>query len=303
MNYNCFLKDVTQRVCEAVSGTMTVEVGAVAKNNGVTLDSLMIHRPGETVCPNIYINPLYEQYLNGATVDQIVERILLTYRSAVPAAEIDPDALLNPEIILSQVVYRLVNYEKNERLLEDIPYKPVLDLALIYYVMVHTEEFGDGAIMVRNDLLAYYNLTKEEVDRAAKENTARLLPADFMGIRELMREMGEIIGVKSYKDLSLEEEAVASPLYVLTNRQRLFGAYYMTDESLLSEISRKLDSDLFLIPSSVHECMVVPTEIWEEKDTLSDMVREINHTQVSEQDFLADTIYRYNAGEKRLVVA
>ena len=77
----------------------------------------------------------------------------------------------------------------------------------------------------------------------------------------------------------------------------------MTDESLLSEISRKLDSDLFLIPSSVHECMVVPTEIWEEKDTLSDMVREINHTQVSEQDFLADTIYRYNAGEKRLVVA
>lgn len=303
MNYNCFLKDVTQRVCEAVSGTMTVEVGAVAKNNGVTLDSLMIHRPGETVCPNIYINPLYEQYLNGATVDQIVERILLTYRSAVPAAEIDPDALLNPEIILSQVVYRLVNYKKNERLLEDIPYKPVLDLALIYYVMVHTEEFGDGAIMVRNDLLAYYNLTKEEVDRAAKENTARLLPADFMGIRELMREMGEIIGVKSYKDLSLEEEAVASPLYVLTNRQRLFGAYYMTDESLLSEISRKLDSDLFLIPSSVHECMVVPTEIWEEKDTLSDMVREINHTQVSEQDFLADTIYRYNAGEKRLVVA
>ena len=303
MNYNCFLKDVTQRVCEAVSGTMTVEVGAVAKNNGVTLDSLMIHRPGETVCPNIYINPLYEQYLNGATVDQIVERILLTYRSAVPAAEVDPDNLLNPEIILSQVVYRLVNYEKNERLLEDIPYKPVLDLALIYYVMVHTEEFGDGAIMVRNDLLAYYNLTKEEVDRAAKENTARLLPADFMGIRELMREMGEIIGVKSYKDLSLEEEAVASPLYVLTNRQRLFGAYYMTDESLLSEISRKLDSDLFLIPSSVHECMVVPTEIWEEKGTLSDMVREINHTQVSEQDFLADTIYRYNAGEKRLVVA
>ena len=303
MNYNCFLKDVTQRVCEAVSGTMTVEVGAVAKNNGVTLDSLMIHRPGETVCPNIYINPLYEQYLNGATVDQIVERILLTYRSAVPAAEIDPETLLNPEIILSQVVYRLVNYKKNERLLEDIPYKPVLDLALIYYVMVHTEEFGDGAIMVRNDLLAYYNLTKEEVDRAAKENTARLLPADFMGIRELMREMGEIIGVKSYKDLSLEEEAVASPLYVLTNRQRLFGAYYMTDESLLSEISRKLDSDLFLIPSSVHECMVVPTEIWEEKDTLSDMVREINHTQVSEQDFLADTIYRYNAGEKRLVVA
>lgn len=303
MNYNCFLKDVTQRVCEAVSGTMTVEVGAVAKNNGVTLDSLMIHRPGETVCPNIYINPLYEQYLNGATVDQIVERILLTYRSAVPAAEIDPETLLNPEIILSQVVYRLINYEKNERLLEDIPYKPVLDLALIYYVMVHTEEFGDGAIMVRNDLLAYYNLTKEEVDRAAKENTARLLPADFMGIRELMREMGEIIGVKSYKDLSLEEEAVASPLYVLTNRQRLFGAYYMTDESLLSEISRKLDSDLFLIPSSVHECMVVPTEIWEEKDTLSDMVREINHTQVSEQDFLADTIYRYNAGEKRLVVA
>ena len=303
MNYNCFLKDVTQRVCEAVSGTMTVEVGAVAKNNGVTLDSLMIHRPGETVCPNIYINPLYEQYLNGTTVDQIVERILLTYRSAVPAAEIDPETLLNPEIILSQVVYRLINYEKNERLLEDIPYKPVLDLALIYYVMVHTEEFGDGAIMVRNDLLAYYNLTKEEVDRAAKENTARLLPADFMGIRELMREMGEIIGVKSYKDLSLEEEAVASPLYVLTNRQRLFGAYYMTDESLLSEISRKLDSDLFLIPSSVHECMVVPTEIWEEKDTLSDMVREINHTQVSEQDFLADTIYRYNAGEKRLVVA
>lgn len=303
MNYNCFLKDLTQRVQERVADGMTVEVRPAVKNNGVVLDSMMIRRPDDMICPNIYLNPLYERYLDGVGMDQVVENILATYRCATPALDVDPDDLLNQGILRSQAVYRLVNYERNARLLEEIPHKQFLDLALIYYAMVHTDELGDGAIMVRNEMLEQYDMTIEELDEAAKENTVRLLPADFLRITDLLREFGEKSGANSYSEIALEEESDISPLFVLTNRQRQFGAYYMTDTDLLSGISRKLNSDLYLLPSSVHECMIVPAGMWEEADSLSFMVKEINSTQVSEDEYLADTVYRFCCREKTVVIA
>ena len=303
MNYNCFIKDITQRIRERVSDDCTVEVKQVRKNNGVMLDTLTICRPQETASPNIYLNQIYEAYLEGVPVERAVEEILGVYRCAMPALEIDPDQLINADIIRNHVVYRLINQERNAHLLEEVPYKPILDLALIYYVMVHSEELGNGAVMVQNHFLEYYNLTQEEVDEAARRNTPKLLPADFLRISDLLREFGEKSGAQSYSEISLEEESSAAPLFVLTNRTRQFGAYYMTDSEVLSGIADKLNTDLFLLPSSVHECMVVPAGKWEDAGELASMVREINRTQVLADEYLSDTVYRFNREDESLVIA
>ena len=303
MNYNCFVKDITQRVREQVSDEYTVEVNPARKNNGVMLDSMIIRRPDDVVCPNIYLNHIYQRYQEGLTMEEAVDSILSAYRRSAPALEIDPDSLISPEIIRRQVVYRLVNYGRNAALFGDIPHKQVLDLALIYYVMVHHENLGNGAIMIRNEFLDQYKMTKEEVDEAAKENTPKLLPADFLRITDLLREFGEKSGAHSYTEIALEEESYSTPLYVLTNKSRQFGAYYMTDTDILSGISRKMDTDLYLLPSSVHECMVVPASMWEETDSLACMVREINSTQVSDDEYLADTVYRFRRQTNCLEIA
>ena len=303
MNYNCFLKEITQRVRERIYDGCTVEVKPVRKINGLTIDCMTIRRPSDLVCPNIYMNQIYEQYQNGCSIDQAADNILRTWQHASAAAKVDADLLLSSSIIREQVVYRLVNYEKNLTLLEEIPHRKILDLALIFYVLVHTEEMGDGAIMVRNDFLDYYSVTHKELEESALKNTRKLLPADFLRITDLLREFGEKSGAYSYKDLTLEEESSQASMYVLTNTARLFGAYYMTDLKILHQIAESLNTDLYLLPSSVHECIVVPEAVCEAPEDLACIVREINHTQVWAGEYLSDTVYRFRDEGRCLEIA
>ncbi len=307
MNYNNFLKDITQRVTEKMGEGYEVEVQPTKKNNGVLLDSMMIRRVDELICPNLYLHHYYEMYLDGLDMDEISDRVISAYRDAMPLFPIDPESFVTKESVRKNVVYRLINYEKNEKLLEEIPHKWFLDLALIYYVMVHADEIGDGAIMVNKKILEHCELSCEELDLAAQENTSQLLPADLVTITDLLREFGEKAGVQSYSDLSLEEELEEEtsdcPLYVLTNKERHYGAYYITDMDVLSGIARKLGSDLFILPSSVHECMVVPSSCWDDPHCLAEMVQDINRTQVTQEEFLADTVYRFDSEKKSLEIA
>ena len=303
MDYTSFVKEIERKVREQVPDSCTVEVRPVRKNNGVMLDSIMIRRPKELTCPNIYLNQIYDAFREGMTMDQAAECVLQTFRSASSALKMEADQLISQSIIREQVVYRLINFEKNRELLGEVPHKTVLDLALVYYVMIENEQIGRGAIMVQDQFLKYYDIPADELDKAAAENTPKLLPADFIRISDLLREFGEKTGAYSYSEISLEDEACAAPLYVLTNRARQYGAYYLTDTEVLSEISRKLDSDLYLLPSSVHECMVVPVNSWQDPEDLAQMVWEINREQVSADEYLADSVYRYSRGEGSLKIA
>ena len=150
MNYSCFLEEITRRVKERLPEEYEVTVRPVRKNNGVMQDTIMIRRPSTPLCPNIYVQQIYRRYLDGMTMEQAEEAILQTYHNASSVLQIDAEELINQEIIRNQVVYRLVNRERNQSLLEEIPYKPFLDLALIYYVIVENEEMGTGGILVRN---------------------------------------------------------------------------------------------------------------------------------------------------------
>ncbi len=303
MNYDCFLKDITQRVTEKFGESYDVAVQPTKKNNGVIFDTMTIRRVDELVCPNLYLQQFYEMYLDGLGLDDVTDRIVQSYHEAIPMIPIDPETLVTPEAVRENVVYRLINYEKNKGLLEDIPHKQFLDLALIYYVMVHTGEIGEGAIRVNRPILDHCELSEDEIDLAAMENTRNLLPADLVKITDLLREFGEKAGVQSYSDINLEEESSEAPLYVLTNKARHFGAYYMTDMELLSGISEQLESDLYILPSSVHECMVVPVKCWDDPAGLSAMVQDINCTQVTAEEYLADTVYRFDSRNKNLFIA
>lgn len=303
MSYSGFLKEVELRVSEQMGDGYDVQIQSMKKNNGVRLDSIVIRRVDELICPNIYLRQFYEQYMNGVSLEEICDQIIAGYEDAIPAAPIDPKKLISPESVRENVVYRLINYEKNAVMLTEIPHRQFLDLALIYYVMVCAGEIGDGAILVNKNIVQYCGMSLEEIDLAARRNTRKLLPADFIKITDLLREFGEKAGVESYSDLTLEEESSDMPLYVLTNKERQFGAYYMTDMDVLSEISMKLEGDLYILPSSVHECMVVPAVCWNEPKSLAMMVQDINRNQVSDEEYLADTVYRFNCEDSTLSIA
>ena len=100
--------------------------------------------------------------------------------------------------------------------------------------------------------------------------------------------------VKSaFFDIELEKDTEDSFMYIATNSMRLNGANVVFYDSLLKTFSELIKSDFYIIPSSIHEVMLVPNSSLELKE-LKEMVYSINRTALMEEEFLSDNVYYYN---------
>ena len=73
-------------------------------------------------------------------------------------------------------------------------------------------------------------------------------------------------------------------------------------EDALSELCEKIGTDLYILPSSVHEVIAVSSELGT-PDELSQMVREVNGSQVAPEEQLSDHVYKFEAATKKLSLA
>ena len=99
-----------------------------------------------------------------------------------------------------------------------------------------------------------------------------------------------------------ETETVFSsiPMYFITNQYSLYGAGVILYPKVLSELAEKLNSDLYLFPSSIHESGVILANEDNDPKRLIDIVREVNKSTVDKEDYLGDNIYLYKRDTKEL---
>ena len=262
ITYDEFLSLIEEQVSELAGDEYSVRIIPVRRNNGVMLDSMLITKPGDMICPNIYLNAFYDCYQEGMSIPAAAERIMIQYRSTMPGVRIDIEELLSRDAVCGNVVYRVVNRSRNEDILKDIPHRDFLDLSLVYYVIVRNDQIGEGAVLVHREHQKLWKISDDELDLAAKENTRRLLPPDVVSIAKMLGELSEKM-----------------------------------------ETGTKEDDDLYILPSSVHECMIVPYRYEDDPEDLGKMVREINRTQVDEEEFLSDCVYYYDRVLDRVEIA
>lgn len=89
------------------------------------------------------------------------------------------------------------------------------------------------------------------------------------------------------------------PVYVLTNEETYLGAgLIVIGEVVVSLLKKFNNSDFYIIPSSIHEVLVIPAGAFQMSESeMLDMVKEVNRTQVSEEDFLADHVYKVSSAD------
>lgn len=291
MTYFQFIQAVEAKMKEVLNGDITVSIYTAGKNNGVKRQGISIAQKGINVSPTIYLEEYYEQFLNGFTIEHIVSDIHKIYQEVRLKKSWNEENISTFEAIEGKVVYRLVNYEANEKLLEEIPYVPYLDLAIIFYVMLEFNDFGTAGMLIRNEHLEMWNVPQEVIYHKACENTWRLLPVEFHTMKDVLDELQQGI---TYTGENI--------LYVLTNQIRSFGASVILYDGCLEMIGKYLGDNYFVLPSSIHEVIIVP----EKKAPwggvgLSEMVQEINRTQVDDEDVLSDYAYYYDCEKKKLL--
>ena len=198
-----------------------------------------------------------------------------------------------------RIIYSLVNYEMNKEMLEQMPHRKFLDLAVTYSVAVCLPDgMGIATVRIRNQHMEMWGIGVDELETCAKENTPRLLGWDFMKLYSLI---SDIVG---NPDTSIPgEENLADQMYVLTNHKKIGGASCILYPGLLEMIAEDLGANLCILPSSTNEVIIIPNNADVDMAYLRKMIREINAKELERMEILSDHAYVYDRKEARLSAA
>ena len=262
----------------------------VTKNNGVTLDAVSIREKDSFVSPNIYINGYYDQYMStdDVSISAIAKKIHNTFMEGNQYKNLDINDFLDFEKARKGIVYKLINYEMNKERLKDMPYVRYLDLAVVFYYIFTDDTEDMASVQITTDHIERWGTTLEEINEIAMQNTPNILEPYVKDMMDILKSHMNIVDFDAWKS-----DADYIPMYVISNKRGVNGAACLMYPGLLSDLSERLDCDLYIIPSSVHELIMVPTDSTEYRERYNEMIKYVNETQLPETDILSDHVYFY----------
>jgi hypothetical protein len=136
-----------------------------------------------------------------------------------------------------------------------------------------------------------WGITADDLYVLADENTPKLLNYDLRSMTDVLKEM---LDESDHSGITDDPSQSLCSMYVLSNRHKLNGSSCMLYPGLLKRFADKLQSDLFILPSSVHEVIILPATDGHSHEELDEMVREVNRTQLSREDVLSDHAYVFS---------
>lgn len=288
MSFEEFVAAAENRLQEEVSGDVTVRLLSAQKNNNVKRNGVLFLKEGELLSPTIYLEEYYEKYRQGMSLTDITFSIIALYKELHDEPFWLSKDMACYEEVREMIAYRLINQERNLDILHDIPYKPYLDLAVVYYLLLEIGENGSASALIHREQMEMWGVTEEELHEEAIHNTVELLPMEFKGIDTVIRSLAGLEET-GMKDLLPEDL-----MYVLSNCICNYGAAAILYEGVTEKIADLLDDSYYVLPSSIHELIIVPGRNQMDAQTLETMVREINETQVGEEEILSNHIYYYD---------
>lgn len=294
MEYQTFKEELCRILQKRTEGKKKVILQQVEKNNGVVLDAVVLQGEREQVLPTIYLEELYEIYEQGVHLEQIAAHVLCEEEKWKEEVEFSLEEFEDYTRARTRVFYKLVNYQMNESMLKRVPHIRYLDLAVVFYYRVEQEHFPGGSVLIHNNNLVTWGISKSQLMKDAAFNTSRKLPYRFMGMETLIAELS---GETEMENLQKEEL-----MYVLTNEEKFYGAAVLLYPHVLTHIGTLLKRNFFVLPSSVHECILVPDQGHYTRFELMKMVREVNQNQVEEEEILSYQVYYYDRKREALVM-
>lgn len=320
MQYNHFMNYIQNTFQQMMGPEVPVQIQSVLKNNNVHLDALTILPEGQNITPSIYLNDYYRQYQEGTPLPAIIQEIHEIYETNRGSFQLDTELILNFSLAKNLIAYKLIHYESNQDLLQTVPHIRYLDLAIVFYMLLGSDASGDATALITNEHL---NLWESDVDtlyELAAHNTPLLLETTFTSLENLMRSLiiedlkREAAAYKEQEQISdagmLSDQTLAlmaddilkqytnqqdcPEMFVLTNSSRCNGAAALLSEKTLKQAAHTIGGNFYILPSSIHEVILLPDEDDLEPSSLLEMVQKINAEDVAPTEKLSDTVYYYD---------
>lgn len=289
-----FETELVKRLEKHYGADYEIQIMDVIKLSQEPLRGLTIKRKEENIAPTIYLD-----YLAGMNMDESLKRIYdIVENSGKSRVHFNMESFTDWETAKQKIHARLVS--ANDNLLRELPHRNYLDLAIVYYYFVDIDEdLGRGTITLRLEHLSHWGVSESELFEAAKANAE----SEGYAATSMLDILQELCGMNSdscsCNDLSMSDE----PMYVITNHSKFYGATALIfAKECFKTLAEKMNSNLYILPSSQHELIAVSDEI-ADPQILKEMVCDVNNSQVDEKDRLSYCVYKYNRQADTIDVA
>ena len=301
MNFDEFKQNVAENIKSYLPEqyqNAEVTIQEVTKSNDITLSGLMIRTEENNIAPNIYLENFFAQYEDGKDMSEILQDISNVRVHNEMSKGFDVSRITDIEKVRENIICRLVNQEMNAEYLENKPFTPFEDLAVVYAVDLGTREGGRMTAPITNQMMDAYGITTEELHDIAMENLSNS-HIEFKSMRDTLMEMMGISEDDPQAFMLPPEEG--PQMYILTNAEKLDGAATILDAKTMENISEKFNGDFVVLPSSRHEVIILPATEDMDRKVLENMVQDVNAGQVAPEDRLSDHVYQYDAENHELL--
>ena len=277
---------------------MEFEVVQDVKNNGVLFTGLRAHVPGESISPVLYLNDFYDEVKKGASLEEMMETIAGCIENCRNVAMMNQNVGSHDiNMLQDKVTPMLINGKANRDMLQSMPHVLVEDLAMLFKVDLKMPgSSGIGTLKVKNEMLEYWGISKEElynraVSNVQKYDAPRLVPMSEMVFELSMNRDSDTNLLKNPEMFSDYKNEV---IFVLTNKFRHHGTAALVCPEVMNKISELMPEGFYILPSSIHETLIISKECDLNPKCLGQMVRDINHDMVEREEVLSDRVYEYD---------
>lgn len=275
---------------------VVMKIDSVKRVN-CTLDALLVRGNHSQMFPIVYIDDMYEHYLEIGDLEKVIQGAAEKYVEAVRQVE-NYTPSLSIEHLKDNVTMCLINTEQNREMLREVPNRAFHDLSVIYRWIVASTSDRMGSTIVSNEMAQMAGMTEEELFQYACQNTRNINPVKIVPIQEFLD--GE-------EEMQNEFFQIMNPkatVWVITNDNMINGAVSMLYEENLHELAEKMGDNFIILPSSIHEVIAIPDEMVEGRlEQMLEMVYTINMYAVCPEERLSYSVYHYDKDIRKVTLA
>lgn len=260
--------------------------------------SLRVQRPGDNIIPSINLDRHYEDYNMGKSLDRVMSDITSYLGTPVPEFPV-PD-FHDYEAVKDTLFIRVCDLQANQKFLEDMPHEEVDGLAMTAHLLLQKGGKDHDSMLsapVTKAMFGPWGITEKELFEDARENSSRILPVKSMPIADMLAAMSAGMG---FPMPDHEPGGETIPMIIVTNDQQIDGASAMFYPGVMDRMSEMAGGDLYILPSSRHEVIILPERAAGDRRELEGIVRYVNMTAVEQKDRLSDNVYYYDAKDQIL---
>ena len=286
-----FVEDLKERL-EAGGEKFSVDLNAVQKMNQ-NYEAVTVKPEDAIIGVNLNMTEIYERYDRGMSYDTLVSEVAeKADRALHDRPDFNLDALQDYDQMKEKLSMEVVSAERNADLLEKVPHKNMEDMAVVYRFVLDSDSDGRGSILVTNQLMDNYGITAEQLHADALQYAPVMRPAVIQTMAETLLEM---MGPEAKDMIPVLPD---DPLFVATVPDKIQGAGVLAYQDFMEQAAERVGGDFFILPSSIHEILLVRDDGTFDINHLEDMVKQVNETEVAPEDLLTDSVYHYDSKEK-----